>query len=69
MNPAAIAATGATLAAHGVEGVRLVLTDLIAGLEAELRGGVDLLVAEYVLNDSYAPARACFWVGVGGGGC
>jgi methylase of polypeptide subunit release factors len=44
VNPAAIAATGATLAAHGVEGVRLVLTDLIAGLEAELRGGVDLLV-------------------------
>lgn len=45
INPAALAATAATLAAHGVAGVDLIQCDLLTPLARRLAGAVDLLVS------------------------
>jgi release factor glutamine methyltransferase len=52
LNPAAAAATAATLAAHGAASVvDIVITDLINGLLPRLNGSIDLLL----FNPPYVP--------------
>ena len=53
INPAAAAATRQTLTAHDAR-AEVVVTDLLAGLEARLAGRVDLLV----FNPPYVPSPA-----------
>ncbi|KAG1663545.1 hypothetical protein FOA52_003173 [Chlamydomonas sp. UWO 241] len=51
INPAAAAATRATLDAHGVAGADIVVTDLVAGLGPQLLGHIDVLI----FNPPYVP--------------
>jgi methylase of polypeptide subunit release factors len=54
INPAALAATAATLAAHGVKGADLIRCDLAVPLARRLAGCVDLLVGLIELKRMHA---------------